>query len=447
MQQPQHPPPHREQQGLLARFFDLQGHGSTMQKEVIAGITTFLTMVYIVFVNPQILSNAGMDTQAVFVTTCLIAGIGSILMGLIANLPIALAPAMGLNAFFAYVVVTGLGYSWQIGMGTIFWGAFGLLLLTLLRVRYWLIANIPLTLRVGITAGIGLLIALLGLHNAGIVVASPATMVTVGKLTSLPCLLGLLGFFLICIFSARGVHSAVLISIVVTTTLGWLFGDVSFKGFISIPPSITPVFGQLDLVGSLDLGLAGIIFSFMLVNLFDSSGTLIGVTTRAHLADEKGHFPRMNQALMVDSVSSVGGAFMGTSSVTAYIESSSGVAVGGRTGLTAVVVGLLFLLAIFFSPIAAMVPAYAAAGALIYVGVLMCAELTKVKWEDLTEAVPAFMTAVMMPFSFSITEGIAVGFISYCIMKAGTGRFKEINPCVLVVALLFILKFVWVDAH
>ncbi len=434
-------------QGLLERLFALRGHGTTARTEVIAGITTFLTMVYIVFVNPQILSAAGMDTQAVFVTTCLIAGVGSILMGLLANLPIALAPAMGLNAFFAFVVVAGMGYSWQVGMGTIFWGALGLLILTLLRVRYWLIANIPLTLRVGITAGIGLLIALLGLHNAGIVVASPATMVTVGNLTSLPCLLGLLGFFLICIFSARGVHSAVLIAIVVTTTLGWLFGDVTFKGFVSVPPSIAPVFGQLDLMGSLDISLAGIIFSFMLVNLFDSSGTLIGVTNRAKLADDKGHFPRMKQALVVDSVSSVGGAFMGTSSVTAYIESSSGVAVGGRTGLTAIVVGILFLLAIFFSPVAAMVPAYAAAGALIYVGVLMCSELTRVKWEDLTEAVPAFMTAVMMPFSFSITEGIAVGFISYCVMKAGTGRWREINPCVLVVALLFVLKFVWVDAH
>ncbi|SIQ36391.1 putative MFS transporter, AGZA family, xanthine/uracil permease [Aeromonas sp. RU39B] len=438
-------PHHAAGQGVLERLFGLKSHGTNARTEVIAGITTFLTMVYIVFVNPQILSNAGMDTQAVFVTTCLIAGIGSILMGLIANLPIALAPAMGLNAFFAFVVVGGMGYSWQIGMGTIFWGALGLLILTVLRVRYWLIANIPLALRVGITAGIGLLIALLGMHNAGMVVASPATMVTVGKLTSLPCLLGALGFFLICILSAKGVHSAVLIAIAVTTALGWAFGDVAFKGFVSMPPSITPVFGQLDLSGSFDIGLAGVIFSFMLVNLFDSSGTLIGVTNRAKLADDKGHFPRMNQALVVDSVSSVGGAFMGTSSVTAYIESSSGVAVGGRSGLTAVVVGCLFILAIFFSPLAAMVPSYAAAGALMYVGVLMCSELTRVQWDDLTEAVPAFMTTVMMPFSFSITEGIAVGFISYCVMKAGTGRWREVNPCVLVVALLFVLKFVWVD--
>ncbi|MGL4268578.1 MAG: NCS2 family permease [Plesiomonas sp.] len=433
--------------GLLEKFFQLKAHGTNPQRELVAGITTFLTMVYIIFVNPQILSSAGMDTQAVFVTTCLIAALGSILMGVVANLPIALAPAMGLNAFFAYVVVVGMGYSWQIGMGTIFWGAVGLLFLTIFRVRYWLIANIPASLRIGITSGIGLLIALLGLHNAGIVVASPATMVTVGNLTSIPCVLGALGFFLIVILAARGVYSAVLISMVVTTTLGILFGDVKFQGLVALPPSITPVFGQLELAKSLDIGLAGIIFSFMLVNLFDSSGTLIGVTNKAGLTDEKGRFPRMQQALYVDSISSVSGAFMGTSSVTAFIESSSGVSVGGRTGLTAIVTGLLFLMAIFFSPLAAMVPAYAASGALIYVGVLMTADLAKVKWSDLTEAAPTFVTTIMMPFSFSITEGIATGFISYCVLKVGTGRWRELNPCVVAVALLFLIKFIWVDAH
>ena len=433
--------------GLLEKFFQLKAHGANPQKELVAGITTFLTMVYIIFVNPQILSSAGMDTQAVFVTTCLIAALGSILMGIFANLPIALAPAMGLNAFFAYVVVVGMGYSWQIGMGTIFWGAVGLLLLTIFRVRYWLISNIPMSLRIGITSGIGLLIALLGLHNAGIVVANPATMVAVGDLTSIPCVLGALGFFLIVILAARGVYSAVLISMVVTTTLGILFGDVKFQGLVALPPSIAPVFGQLELAKSLDIGLAGIIFSFMLVNLFDSSGTLIGVTNKAGLTDEKGRFPRMQQALYVDSISSVSGAFMGTSSVTAFIESSSGVSVGGRTGLTAIVTGLLFLMAIFFSPLAAMVPAYAASGALIYVGVLMTADLAKVKWSDLTEAAPTFITTIMMPFSFSITEGIATGFISYCVLKVGTGRWRELNPCVVAVAALFLIKFIWVDAH
>lgn len=404
-------------------------------------------MVYIVFVNPQILGAAGMDTQAVFVTTCLIAAFGSIFMGLLANLPVALAPAMGLNAFFAFVVVGAMGLTWQVGMGAIFWGAVGLLLLTIFRIRYWMIANIPMSLRVGITSGIGLFIAMMGLKNAGIVVPNKDTLVAVGNLTSHSVLLGALGFFIIAILSSRSFHAAVLVSIVVTTLIGWALGDVQYSGLFSMPPNITSVVGQVDLSGALNIGLAGVIFSFMLVNLFDSSGTLIGVTDKAGLADKSGKFPRMKQALYVDSISSVVGSFIGTSSVTAYIESTSGVSVGGRTGLTAVVVGILFLLVIFLSPLAGMVPAYAAAGALIYVGVLMTSSLSRVKWDDLTEAVPAFITAVMMPFSFSITEGIALGFISYCIMKLGTGRWREISPCVVIVALLFVLKIVFVDAH
>ncbi|EFL4482211.1 adenine permease AdeP [Escherichia fergusonii] len=434
-------------QGMLERVFKLREHGTTARTEVIAGFTTFLTMVYIVFVNPQILGVAGMDTSAVFVTTCLIAAFGSIMMGLFANLPVALAPAMGLNAFFAFVVVQAMGLPWQIGMGAIFWGAVGLLLLTIFRVRYWMIANIPVSLRVGITSGIGLFIGMMGLKNAGVIVANPETLVSIGNLTSHSVLLGMLGFFIIAILASRNIHAAVLVSIVVTTLLGWMLGDVHYSGIVSAPPSVTSVVGQVDLAGSFNLGLAGVIFSFMLVNLFDSSGTLIGVTDKAGLADEKGKFPRMKQALYVDSISSVTGSFIGTSSVTAYIESSSGVSVGGRTGLTAVVVGLLFLLVIFLSPLAGMVPGYAAAGALIYVGVLMTSSLARVNWQDLTESVPAFITAVMMPFSFSITEGIALGFISYCVMKIGTGRLRDLSPCVIVVALLFLLKIVFIDGH
>lgn len=439
--------PSDAKQSLFERMFKLQAHGTTVRTEMIAGITTFLTMVYIVFVNPQILGAAGMDTKAVFVTTCLIAAFGSIFMGLLANLPVALAPAMGLNAFFAFVVVGAMGISWQIGMGTIFWGAIGFLLLTLFRIRYWMIANIPLSLRVGITSGIGLFIGMMGLKNAGIIVANPDTLVTIGNLTSHGVLLGALGFFIIAVLASRNIHAAVLISIVVTTLISWALGDVQYQGIFSMPPSVSSVVGQVDLAGALDISLAGIIFSFMLVNLFDSSGTLIGVTDKAGLTDDQGKFPQMKQALYVDSISSVAGSFIGTSSVTAYIESSSGVSVGGRTGLTAVVVGLLFLLVIFLSPLAGMVPGYAAAGALVYVGVLMTSSLARVKWDDLTESVPAFITAVMMPFSFSITEGIALGFISYCVMKLGTGRWREISPCVVVVALLFILKIVFVDGH
>ncbi|EAR9041796.1 NCS2 family permease [Salmonella enterica] len=434
-------------QGMLERVFKLREHGTTARTEVIAGFTTFLTMVYIVFVNPQILGVAGMDTSAVFVTTCLIAAFGSILMGLFANLPVALAPAMGLNAFFAFVVVQAMGLPWQVGMGAIFWGAVGLLLLTIFRVRYWMIANIPVSLRVGITSGIGLFIGMMGLKNAGVIVANPETLVSIGNLTSHSVLLGVLGFFIIAILASRNIHAAVLVSIIVTTLLGWMMGDVHYNGIVSAPPSVTSVVGHVDLAGSFNLGLAGVIFSFMLVNLFDSSGTLIGVTDKAGLADEKGKFPRMKQALFVDSISSVTGAFVGTSSVTAYIESSSGVSVGGRTGLTAVVVGILFLLVIFLSPLAGMVPPYAAAGALIYVGVLMTSSLARVNWQDLTESVPAFITAVMMPFSFSITEGIALGFNSYCVMKIGTGRLRDLSPCVVIVALLFVLKIVFIDAH
>ncbi|MBO2269013.1 adenine permease AdeP [Salmonella enterica] len=434
-------------QGMLERVFKLREHGTTARTEVIAGFTTFLTMVYIVFVNPQILGVAGMDTSAVFVTTCLIAAFGSILMGLFANLPVALAPAMGLNAFFAFVVVQAMGLPWQVGMGAIFWGAVGLLLLTIFRVRYWMIANIPVSLRVGITSGIGLFIGMMGLKNAGVIVANPETLVSIGNLTSHSVLLGVLGFFIIAILASRNIHAAVLVSIIVTTLLGWMMGDVHYNGIVFAPPSVTSVVGHVDLAGSFNLGLAGVIFSFMLVNLFDSSGTLIGVTDKAGLADAKGKFPRMKQALFVDSISSVTGAFVGTSSVTAYIESSSGVSVGGRTGLTAVVVGILFLLVIFLSPLAGMVPPYAAAGALIYVGVLMTSSLARVNWQDLTESVPAFITAVMMPFSFSITEGIALGFISYCVMKIGTGRLRDLSPCVVIVALLFVLKIVFIDAH
>ncbi|EFE98629.1 inorganic anion transporter [Escherichia coli FVEC1412] len=431
--------------GTLSRLFKLPQHGTTVRTELIAGMTTFLTMVYIVFVNPQILGAAQMDPKVVFVTTCLIAGIGSIAMGIFANLPVALAPAMGLNAFFAFVVVGAMGISWQTGMGAIFWGAIGLFLLTLFRIRYWMISNIPLSLRIGITSGIGLFIALMGLKNTGVIVANKDTLVMIGDLSSHGVLLGILGFFIITVLSSRHFHAAVLVSIVVTSCCGLFFGDVHFSGIYSIPPDISGVIGEVDLSGALTLELAGIIFSFMLINLFDSSGTLIGVTDKAGLIDSNGKFPNMNKALYVDSVSSVAGAFIGTSSVTAYIESTSGVAVGGRTGLTAVVVGVMFLLVMFFSPLVAMVPPYATAGALIFVGVLMTSSLARVNWDDFTESVPAFITTVMMPFTFSITEGIALGFMSYCIMKVCTGRWRDLNLCVVVVAALFALKIILVD--
>ena len=430
---------------MLEKLFALKEKGSNAKTEVIAGITTFFTMVYIVFVNPSILGIAGMDTQVVFVTTCLIAAFGTIAMGLFSNLPIALAPAMGLNAFFAFVVVQKLGYSWQVGMGAIFLGSVGLFLLTLLKIRYWFMASIPQGLRVGIGAGIGLFIALIGFKNMGIVVPNADTLVALGDLHDPKVLLGVLGFFVIVILSAKGIHSGVLISIALITGLALIFDPaVAFHGIVSMPPSLDSVVGQVDVAGAFDLGLFGIIFSFLLVNLFDSSGTLIAVTTKAGFADKQGRFPRMKQALFVDSTAAMAGSLMGTSAVSTYIESGSGVSVGGRTGLTAVVVGVLFLLTIFFSPLASVVPAYATAGALVFVGILMASSLIEVKWDDLTEATPAFITTAMMPFTYSITEGIAFGFISYCVMKACTGRFKEINPSVAVVSILFLIKFVWV---
>lgn len=430
---------------MLEKLFALKEKGSNAKTEVIAGITTFFTMVYIVFVNPSILGIAGMDTQVVFVTTCLIAAFGTIAMGLFSNLPIALAPAMGLNAFFAFVVVQKLGYSWQVGMGAIFLGSVGLFLLTLLKIRYWFMASIPHGLRVGIGAGIGLFIALIGFKNMGIVVPNADTLVALGDLHDPKVLLGVLGFFVIVILSAKGIHSGVLISIALITGLALIFDPaVTFHGIVSMPPSLDSVVGQVDVAGAFDLGLFGIIFSFLLVNLFDSSGTLIAVTTKAGFADKQGRFPRMKQALFVDSTAAMAGSLMGTSAVSTYIESGSGVSVGGRTGLTAVVVGVLFLLTIFFSPLASVVPAYATAGALVFVGILMASSLIEVKWDDLTEATPAFITTAMMPFTYSITEGIAFGFISYCVMKACTGRFKEINPSVAVVSILFLIKFVWV---
>ena len=434
-----------ENQSFLQQFFKLKEKGTSSKTEIIAGITTFFTMVYIVFVNPSVLGDAGMDKQVVFVTTCLIAGFGTIAMGLFSNLPIALAPAMGLNAFFAYVVVGKLGYSWQVGMGTIFWGSVGLLLLTIFQIRYWLMASIPLSLRVGIGAGIGFFIALIGFKNMGLVVANPATLVALGDLHSPQVLLGILGFFIIVVLAARNIYSGVLISISAVTALALYFDEsVMFHGIVSMPPALTQVVGQVDIAGALDTALIGIIFSFLLVNLFDSSGTLLGVTDKAGFSDEKGRFPKMKQALYVDSASAVVGSYIGTSAISTYIESGAGVSVGGRTGMTAVVVGLLFLLTIFFSPLAGMVPAYATAGALVYVGILMASSLIKVQWDDLTEATPAFITAAMMPFTYSITEGIAFGFISYCVMKLGTGRWREVYAPVWVVSLLFLIKFIWV---
>ncbi|OCG13111.1 adenine permease PurP [Gilliamella sp. App6-5] len=433
---------------IFEKIFQLKEKKTTVGTEIIAGCTTFLTMVYIIFVNPSILSATGMDTSAVFVLTCVVTAFATILMGLFANLPIALAPAMGLNVFFAYGICGAMGYSWQVGMGAIFWGSLAFFALSLFKVRHWLIEHIPQCLRIGISAGIGLFIAFMGFQNMGIVVASPSTLLTMGNILSLKVLLGSLGFFIIVILAARNFHAAVLVSILVVTLLAlWLDPNISYQGIVSMPPSVTNVVGHVDLAGSLNIGIMGVIFSVMIVSLFDSSGTILALTDKAGISDEKGRFPKMRQALLIDSFSSSLGGLFGTSSVLTYIESSAGISVGGRTGLTAVVVGLLFLIVTFLSPLAHLVPSYATSGALIFVGILMVSSLVKVNWSDLTEATPAFITAIMMPFAFAITEGVALGFISYVVLKTFTSKFKQLNPCVIIFALLFALKFIFIDHH
>ncbi|HEX5514012.1 MAG TPA: NCS2 family permease [Gammaproteobacteria bacterium] len=426
---------------MLERLFQLKAHGTDLKTEVIAGVTTFLTMAYIIVVNPSVLAAAGMDYGAVFAATCLAAATGSLIMGLFANYPIALAPGMGLNAFFTYTVVGQMGHSWQVALGAVFMSGFLFFLLSIFRIREWIINSIPQSLRLGIAAGIGLFLALIALHNTDIIVANPATLVTLGDVTSAEALLTGLGFMLICALAARRVMGAVMVGIIAITFLGFLLGMVEYRGFASAPPSLAPTFLQLDLQGAFDVGLISIIFAFLFVDLFDTSGTLIGAAHRGNLLDRNGNLPRLGRALMADSSATMAGAALGTSTTTSYIESTAGIAAGGRTGLTAVVVAALFLLALFFAPLASMVPAFATAPALLYVATLMTSGLSHIDWEDITDAAPALVTALAMPLSFSIANGIALGFIAYVAVKLASGRIKQLNAALLTIAALFVLKF------
>lgn len=428
---------------MLEKLFKLKEHQTSLKQEVLAGITTFLTMAYIIFVNPSMLANAGMDQGAVFVATCLAAAIGCLVMGLLANYPIALAPGMGLNAFFTYTVVGDMGYSWETALGAVFLSGCCFLILSLVRIREWVVNSIPMSLRMGIAAGIGLFLALIGLRGAGIVVDNPATLVGLGNLTSFHAVMAILGFLLIIAFVHRGYKAAVIMSILAVTILGLLFGDVKYSGIVSMPPSIAPTFMKMDLAGVLDVSMISIVFAFLFVDLFDTSGTLVAVAHRGGFLDQNGRLPRLNRALTADSLATIAGAALGTSTTTSYIESTAGVSAGGRTGLTAVVVGLLFIAALFISPLAGMVPAYATAGTLFYVAILMTSSLLHVEWEDLTEAAPVVVAALIMPFTYSIANGIACGFITYAAIKVLCGRFKDLNVGVVVLALLFIAKFIW----
>lgn len=432
-----------QEQSFLERLFKLKAHNTTVKTELMAGVTTFITMCYVIFVIPAILSDAGMNPGALFTATCLVAGLSTIVIGVYANWPVGLAPGMGLNAFFAYAVVQGMGYSWEQAMGAVFWGGIGFMLLSLFKVREWIIESIPAGLRVGITSGIGLFLALIGLKSAGIVVANPGTIVGLGDITQFGPLMASLSLFLILGLSYRGMKAAVLIAIGIVSLISLAVGAVSFTGIAAMPPSVAPIIGKLDIMGALSSDMIGVIVAFMFVNLFDTTGTLIAVGDKAGLADENGKMVNMNRAMITDGGASWIGAIMGTPTVTTYVESASGVAVGGRTGLTAVTVGVLFLLCMFFSPLAGMVPAYATAGALVYVAVLMVGSLTRIDWDDLTEAGPVLITTIMMPLSFSIANGIALGFIAYPVIKVLAGRTSDVSTSVWVLAALFVLKFVF----
>ncbi|XKE43885.1 NCS2 family permease [Halomonas organivorans] len=430
---------------LIDRHFALTEHGTDIKTELIAGITTFLTMAYIIFVNPSILSESGMDYGAVFVATCLASAVGCLIMGLWANYPIALAPGMGLNAFFTYGVVLGMGYSWEAALGAVFLSGFTFFLLSVFRIREWIINSIPMSLRLGIAAGIGLFLAMIALKNANIVVANPATYVALGDLSEPSALYALLGFFVITALAHLRVTGAVMIGILGITVLAILFGHNEFRGIVSMPPSIAPTLMQLDLAGAFDIAMFSVVFAFLFVDLFDTSGTLIGVAHRGGLLDKDGKLPRIGRAMMADSGASMAGAALGTSTTTSYIESTAGIVSGGRTGLTAVVVAGLFLISLFFAPLAGSIPAYATAGALLYVAVLMAGSLAHADWHDATEAAPVLIAALAMPLTFSIAEGIALGFISYAAIKALSGRFRDLNPAVVVLALIFCAKFLFLD--
>ncbi len=425
----------------LATYFKLDENKTDVRTEVLAGITTFLTMAYIIFVNPDILGAAGMDKGAVFVATCLAAAGATLLMGLYANYPIALAPGMGLNAYFAFGVVGGMGVKWEVALGAVFISGFLFLVLTVTKVREWIINSIPRALKLSISAGIGLFLAIIALKNAGLIVENKATLVSIGNLKSPTTLLACVGFFVMVGLDAMRVRGAIMIAILGVTAIGIIFGYSPFNGIASMPPSLAPTFLKMDVAGALSLGLVAVVFAFLFVDLFDNAGTLIGLAHRAGFLDKEGKLPRIRQALMTDSVAAMGGAVLGTSTTTSYIESAAGIKEGGRTGLTAVTVAACFLLALFLAPLATTVPAYATAPALFFVACLMARGLAELDWEDVTEYAPGVVTAVSMPLTFSIAHGIAFGFISYAAIKIAAGRFQEVSPVVAVLAVLFIVKF------
>jgi AGZA family xanthine/uracil permease-like MFS transporter len=428
--------------GFLDRRFGLAENGTTVRTEFIAGMTTFLTMVYIVFVNPEILSNTGMDRGAVFVATCLAAAISTLIMALYANYPIALAPGMGLNAFFAFTLVLGVyKYTWQQALAFVFIAGLLALVITATRLRETIITSIPQNLKLAVSAGVGLFLGIIALEQSGIVVAHPATLVTLGNLRAWPAILALAGFVLIVVLNSRKVLGGTLIGMLTVTLAGLALGLVQYQGIVSMPPSLAPTFLQLDFSRVFEHTALFVIVTLLFVDLFDTAGTRIGVSYRAGFLDDEGKLPRMGRALVADSTATSVGALLGTSNTTSYIESAAGVEAGGRTGLTGVFVAMFFLLALFFSPLAGMIPKYASAAALLYVACVMTQGLAGLDWDDITEYAPAVVTAITMPLTFSIATGIGLGFITYALCKILSGRFAEAKPAVIVLAAMFAVKF------
>lgn len=425
------------------RFFGLSTNGTSFSREITAGLTTFLAMAYITVVNPLILSDAGMDFGAVFVATCCAAAFGSLIMGLLANYPIGLAPGMGQNAFFTYAVVVGSGHPWQAALGAVFLSGILFVAISLLPIRAWLINSIPRNLKLGMAAGIGFFLAFIAMKNAGIIQANAATFVSLGDLISFGPLMAFTGFFVITALAAKGNRSAVILGMILVSLVGWLSGQADFVGVISAPPSAAPVFMQLDIAAALDISMLSVVLTLLLVDVFDTAGTLVGVATRGKMMDEAGRLPRLGRALVADSSATAVGSLLGTSSTTSFIESAAGVESGGRTGLSAVVIGVAFLLCLVLAPLAQSIPGYAAAAALLFVSASMAQSLVDVDWPDITESTPAIITALVMPLSFSVANGIGVGFISYVVIKLLAGRMSDVPAAVLLVALVFAAKFIF----
>jgi len=424
----------------LNSFFQIDQHHSSIKQELIAGLTTFLAMAYITVVNPAILSEAGMDFGAVFVATCVAAAIGSFAMGAFANYPIALAPGMGQNAFFAFGICIGMGHSWQIALGAVFISGVLFIVISVLPVREWLINSIPRSLKLGMAAGIGLFLAIIALTGGKVVTDNPATLISFGDLSKPEPLLLLLGFVLIAALTVRKVVGAVVIGILAVTCIAWIGNIAEFKGVVSMPPPATALL-ELDIIGAFNISMLTVILTLLLIDVFDTAGTLVGVATRAKLLDEKGQLPRLKKALLADSSATAAGALLGTSSTTSYVESAAGVEAGGRTGLTAIVTGFLFLLCLFVAPLAQSIPPFATGAALLFVACFMIRSLADLEWDDLSETAPAVIAAISMPLSYSIADGIGLGFITYAAIKVLSGKWAECPAAVAIIAIVFALKF------